>query len=212
MKVFLDWDDTLFNTRDFIKDLSLLFVPLGISSDVYTETRKHAYVMFDAITDVYDIELHLAQFVKNKADFDIIEAARLVDIFLEDTSKYVFADVRQFLENMKEKKVDCYILSFGQSDFQRKKIAGAGLNGYFRDVLIVQNEKYKTMAFFSEDSKESVWFFDDRVEYIDTMKQMLPWVKIVQVSRKEGRYHDDQSSATNGSIQSFENMTQALFM
>lgn len=194
MKVFLDFDDTLFNTRDFINDFSSVFVSLGISSEVYRETRKRAYTMFDTTTSVYDIDKHLAELAVHKPDFDTAQAKHLADVFLADTARYVFADVIPFFESMREKQVACYILSFGQSVFQRQKINGTGLQHYCKDIFIVQEEKSLSIAACAQDESERVLFVDDRAEYIAAMKKALPYVTTIQITRPEGRYQDASSA------------------
>ena len=42
MKIFIDFDDVLFNTKDFIRDIKIVFRRHGVSEDVFSETYKNA--------------------------------------------------------------------------------------------------------------------------------------------------------------------------
>ena len=193
MKIFLDFDDTLFNTKDFIRDFSDIFSSQGISRETYQATRKKAYRSFDSTTDVYDVDLHIDILKRQFSHFDTLQAKRSVDAFMQDTSAYVFPDVVPFLEEMKQQGNECYVLSFGQADFQMQKIQGTGLGAYFQGVMIVQDKKHVAIRSHMTHPHEPVWFFEDRADYIDDVKDFLPSVVVVQVSRLFGRYHDTQS-------------------
>ena len=42
MKLFIDFDDVLFNTRNFTKDIKILFLKHGIPENIFNETYKNA--------------------------------------------------------------------------------------------------------------------------------------------------------------------------
>ena len=208
MKVFLDFDDTLFNTKAFIEDFSGVFSDQGVSDELYRTTRRDAYRYYDATTSVYDIDEHVRILKEKIPDFDSVQAKKSVDRFLADTSKYVFADVIPFLDALQKNGIECFILSFGQEVFQRTKIAGTGLTPFFKEVMIVQSEKYRAIAAVVHDKEEKVWFVDDRAEYIDEVKVKLPWVRSVQITRVDGRYHDALSEKSDFLIQSFNDIVK----
>lgn len=211
MIVFLDFDDTLFNTRDFIRDFESIFTRRGIASDVYRKTHQSAYHLMEDGGSVYDVELHLQNVWTQDNDFDIDAVRQEVASFLENTSHYVFSDMRPFLKKAQEKNIHVYVLSFGQSDFQNKKIAGTGLGDYFEDVFVIQEKKDASIAAVMEKGiPEAVWFFDDRAEYIRDVKQAIPEVKTVQVSRPEGRYHDARSSSADFLIPDFSAIVEVF--
>ncbi|MDD5083788.1 MAG: HAD family hydrolase [Candidatus Moranbacteria bacterium] len=211
MRVFIDWDDTIFNTRDFVTDFSTVFTDNGVPFDMYKKTRQNAYRVLGDDTAIYDMEMHLSSIASQKIVFDTDAVRKSAAVFLQDTSRYVFPDIRLFFERAREKNIRVYVLSFGQSAFQNEKINGTGLREYFDEVFIVQEKKYVPIVLVMERSgDEPVWFFDDRAEYIDDVKKNIPAVKTVQVMRSEGRYQDVQSPSADFMIQDFDAIVKVL--
>lgn len=203
MKVFIDFDDTFFNTADFIRDYQGIFEGMGISSDMYQKTSHEAYHHTGNSIEVYDMEAHVRALSERVHGIKIDAVRQAIEVFLVDTSHYVFPEMKAFLEKARAANIKLYILSFGQSDFQRKKIQGTGLMEYFQEVFIVQEKKYAPILASIEHDEEVIWFFDDRAEFVSDVKDAIPTVKTVQVSRPEGRYHDDRSPSADFLIQDF---------
>lgn len=212
MKVFVDFDDTLFNTRDFIGEFQNVFEKCGVSTQLYQETHRLAYRLDTASSEsAYDKELHLSYILQKEPSIDT-ECLRLhLSDFLKDTSLFVFPDVIGFLNQMKERGAEVCILSFGQSDFQNQKINASGLTSYMREVFVTTEKKHLSIARAlalseSKEKQEPIWFFDDRAEYVDDVKSALPQVKTVQVMRLESRYHDQPSALADFSVKSFHDL------
>ncbi len=209
MKVFIDFDDTLFNTRDFVIDYSQLFVAAGLTPEVYEATYREAHRRMGESIEVYEAQTHTDTIAKQYPAIDIQTLKANVSEFLKDTSAYVFSDVKPFLEQTQRKGIQLYILSFGQSQFQSDKIAGTGLTSYFQDIFIVQEKKYEPIEAMMKrgDFDERVWFFDDRAEFVQDVNQRLSQVKTVQMMRPEGRYRDTRSPDADFIVSDFSQLT-----
>jgi FMN phosphatase YigB (HAD superfamily) len=208
MKVFIDFDDTLFNTSDFMNDYSQLFVAAGLTPEIYETTYKEAHRRMGKSIEVYEAQMHTDALARQYPDINIKTLRANIAVFLKDTSVYVFPDVKPFLEQAQKKRIQLYVLSFGQSQFQSEKITGTGLTPYFQEVFIVQEKKYEpiieVMKCCAPD--EPIWFFDDRAEFVQDVNRRLPQVKTVQVTRPEGRYRDNRSPDADFIVPDFSRM------
>ena len=210
MKVFLDFDDTVFNTRDFVQAFGSVFLRYGVPEDVYTATHEQSYRSIGEALPMYDEELQLRHIEALQQGFDIEGIREETQVFLQDTSRFVFPDMHSFLAKSQAKGVELYLLSFGGSLFQNKKIAGAGLERYFKEVFVVAGKKYVPIRDVMRDAAEPLWFFDDRAEYIEDVKGNIASVKSVQVMRPKRRYADEKSVLADFCISDFHTLTEAL--
>jgi len=195
MKIFLDFDDTLFNTRAFIEDMKGVFEECGIPKDLFDRSYQEIKVSFGKTERTYDFDVHLRK-LKESASFDEMCLREKVRTFVADSARYLFSDVADFVSLLRKNQCSLFILSFGTSEFQKEKIVGSGLGVSVEKIIITTDMDNKEMALkkeVSSDDKE-VWFFDDRMKYVESVKRVFPGIRTVLVKRKEGRYQDEPTS------------------
>lgn len=191
MKIFLDFDGTLFDTENaFKRDLFSVFVSCGISlemvEDVYEEMSKTRF--FGGF--MYSPQQH-AEALRKKNFLKIDEKKLLAEVscFMKgDLSRYVFSDSFGFLNSFK--KSELHILTFGEERYQKEKIAQSGVKKYVADVFVVQEEKSKTIARMCQEGGEKIFFLDDSLKMVSEMKRSLPWVQTILLSRPGRRRLD----------------------
>lgn len=193
MKIFLDFDDTLFNTRAFIEDMKGVFEECGIPKNLFNRSYQEVKIGFGETERTYDFDVHLRK-LKESVSFDEIYLREKIQAFVADSARYLFPDVVKFISFLKDRGCSLFILSFGTSEFQREKIVGSGLGAFVEKIIITSDEKEKALQkeVFSDDKE--VWFFDDRMKYVESVKRVFPGIKTVLVKRKEGRYQDEPTS------------------
>lgn len=119
MKIFIDFDDVIFNTRDFRIDFEKIFLQFGITADIFADNyynyppNKKNYPV-----KTYVLEKHLEKISKT-VSFDKVALEKSIRNFLIDTRKYVFSDVETFLKRFNSSEL--FLISHGKQDFQRKK-------------------------------------------------------------------------------------------
>ncbi len=200
MKAFIDFDDVLFNTKEFKKDLMAIFYSQGISRQLVYDT-----MYWD---EKYNLNKQL-KFLEKEYKIDRQKLKTKLDIFLQDLSKYVFPDVHDFLKTVGRENL--FIISYGHSDWQRLKISRAGLNNFFQDIFIGKDKARGILQFLNLDDKnkisEKTYFIDDRVEYIEKVKKQIPTITTILLKRKEGRYNDQKNKWCD---QEWENLKNKL--
>lgn len=211
MKIFLDFDDVLFNTKQFFADYQLVFARFGVSGEMFERTYAKARKNESGV-DGYKYDRHMSILAEEEGMQSAVVRAG-VDSFVQNLQQYVFPDVREFLKERKKNGDALYIISTGSPDFQRKKIVSAGLLEYFTEVAIAGEDKIPEFVRMMKNAHmgEKVWFFEDRTEHIGGIKQALPQVKTILVSRPEGRYHDAKTRWCDFEVHNLNEVREIIF-
>ncbi len=182
MKIFIDFDDVLFNTRDFKEDLLNVFIKNGITKEQFKESywgkTYNLERQIKAIEEDYGINA-------DKLEEDI-------DIFLRDLQKYIFVDVEDFLKSIGKENI--FLTSYGHKNFQEQKIKNSSLMNSFKKVVITHDTKsgiIKDIIQEEELGGETLYFLDDRIKYVEEVKNIFPDIRSILIKRPEGRYDDE---------------------
>lgn len=190
MKIFLDFDDVLFETKKFKEDYFKLFERHKISREVFDECY-YDHEQKSKNVRAYDPMKHIGR-ICERAQVDISKIKPQIEMFTKDTSRYVFSDVENFLKNFKRNEL--YIISYSLTNFQQAKIFNSGIAQLFERVEIVSESKAKAIEKnISQniiDSRDKIYFVDDRIEHIEIVKSKYPKCITILMKRTEGRYND----------------------
>jgi len=191
MKIFVDFDDVIFNTKEFVSDFKKIFQDNGVSQEVFNK-YYYGYPIKQkgGRLKKYDPWEHI-RLIKKELNIDVDKLKRDLIEFLNNAGAYVFHDVRGFLESFD--KGGLYLISYGRTDFQGLKISKSGVAQYFRKIIITDRLKSEPIKRIVENSDETMYFLEDRVEQIDDVKKNMPRIITILVKRKEGRYDDKRS-------------------
>jgi len=105
-------------------------------------------------------------------------------------TKLLFEDVIPFLEKQHEKGVRQSVLTFGDSDYQHRKLHISGLVDHLDDIRIANPEKYKVahLREMVEAGSEPITYFDDNPnELLSIYESGLP-VVLIRVLRDGGKH------------------------
>ncbi len=175
MKIFIDFDDVLFNTTSFIKEIKEIFNNHGISSEKFQESYI-SYPQKDKSGKLkkYDIRKHILILEKElKQNFSLLKQS--VENLMKDTSRFIFKDVESFLIKLNNKGL--YLVSYGANQYQKDKIYHSGISSYFKKIKIVDKLKAEAIQAIIKQSyinDEKIYFLDDRIEQVDNMKKIFP--------------------------------------
>jgi FMN phosphatase YigB (HAD superfamily) len=189
MKILIDFDDVIFNTKQFREDLISVFLESGISKEAYDESYYDP--SDDRIVKTYDPR---AQIERLDGKFDVNAEKLLNDInaFMKSAEKYVFEDVVSFIEFFG--KDNAYVISFGDIAFQEEKVNNSGIRRIVKGVTITDKLKAVAVSRMMEEKDEfpdkKIFFLDDRVEQIHDVKEKFPGIMTILVKRPEGRYQE----------------------
>lgn len=191
MLVFIDFDDVIFNSRDFKEDLKNVFLELGVSENLY----------FDSYYDpqdgrrvkVYDPRAQ-AQRIGDGHNIETEKMLRSVDVFMQDCSKYVFDDVENFIGKIGKENI-C-LLSYGDIYFQQEKINKSGIGSKIENIFVTDKLKSEKIEEIlnarNANPDQKIFFIDDRIEQIKDVKEKFSSIVTVFLKRPEGRYQEMQ--------------------
>lgn len=192
MKIFLDFDDVIFNAKKFRNDLIKVFNKHGITKQEF----ERSYYAFNrkerAGGEPYDPKSQI-NVLRKKYAINNAEFRRDVDAFLRDLSRYIFPDVEKFLQSFK--KNDLFLITYGHERFQKKKIKNSKIDKYFRKVLVCRDDKISVIMDicrqygFSPD-KEDIILIDDHPEQIEETEKKERIIKTFHMCRPQGRFSD----------------------
>ena len=167
MKIYIDFDRTLFDCDRFEKDFDCLLKEYNISKKDFVKYQSQCKGF-----NPYNI-LKLMNKEK-KIDKKIYKA---IDKLLIEASSYLFSDAIPFLEYLKSKGYPVIILSRGNYDFQTNKILSCNIDLYFDDIIVTLNHKGE----LNLDYANSI-FIDDREEEINNILEKNP-MRIIFIQR-----------------------------
>lgn len=200
MIVFIDFDDVLFDTASFKDAIKDIFLTAGLTDAQFQETYDRARV--SGGVHVYSGDAHL-EIVEH--DFGIKKETlkKLIGDFLSDTSMFIFDDAVPFLEMIQKKGKIC-LVSFGASSWQNKKVLNSGIAHYFDDIQIGARNKGTAISQTGLQSEKPAFFIDDRVDFIDQVKEKHPHIHTILMTREQCRYNDSPSGTTDSTVCTLE--------
>ncbi len=194
MNIFLDFDDTLFHTAHFREDMKKVFKDCGVNEELFQSTYESVKKTFaSGKIRTYDFDQHIREIVKRSSVKEESIRER-VDIFLQNAGEYFFDDAIDFCVSMRSVGASIYIVSYGTSNFQKKKVMASGIGKYVEGLCVGDIDKGKEIQNILSLSDEVIsWFVEDRIEHIQSVKEKNPSVQTILLKRTEGRYEDDMN-------------------
>lgn len=209
MKIFLDFDDVVFNTQAFLEKLQNIFMHFGVSRELFFQTYQEMK-SDDAIQGFcYSFQEHIQ---KAEQHVELAGDALLKELeaVMADTSDFLFPDVKNFLEFLRKNDAEIFILSFGDISFQGGKIAGTGIAPFITKNIITNQDKAEALLEEEIKPETNMWFFDDRVHFIKSVKEQFPMMNTVLVQRPEGRFQDVPNEFCDYTIASLQDGREIL--
>lgn len=167
MKIYVDFDKTLFDRDKFLEDFYCLIEKCGISRDKFNEYQNQ-FKNFNprGVLDLIDKEEGIDKHVYSK-----------VEKLIGSSSKYLFSDTIPFLKYLKNKKYPVIILTKGDYNFQMSKIVNSHINEYYDEIMITDKHKGELDIDYANGI-----FIDDRIAEIKSIMANNP-MRIISIQR-----------------------------
>ncbi|MFO7807654.1 MAG: hypothetical protein R6V40_04530 [Candidatus Moraniibacteriota bacterium] len=184
MKIFTDFDDTIFNTKRFKNDFVKVFNKNGISKEEFNRTYYN-----HSIREVggYDFEKQL-ELINWPSEFSRKKAIQDFKELIDGLNGYVFEDFYSFVKKFDRENL--FLISFGDSDFKNLKIKKSGVAQYFKEYKVVKEEGKGVFIKNCALEREKLFLIDDRPEQLRIAKEEVPQLVPIRIKRKEGRYNN----------------------
>lgn len=203
MKIFLDFDDVLFNTRDFAAAYKQVYANHGISAENFDLTYSEAGERSEINNYQFDVHMEI---LENRYEFDRVALQKDIENVLLRAPEFIFSDVHAYLDKWSQKGYDLHLVSFGTPGWQDRKVAASGILEHFQGVHIGEFDKGEVVAELIKDSDEQALFLDDRLCYLESVKSAVPEVSCVLMQRPEARYRDAATTVCDQIVTKMEDV------
>ena len=166
IKIYIDFDGTLFDTTKLYKQFLNVFHKYNIEKEYIEKYLNEAYEKdknFDTLSK---------KIIKdNNLDSKILD--ELNKIYSEDL---VFKDTIPFLEKY-SKKYNLILLTLGTKNYQQKKINASNISKYFKEIIITNTDKsklnidYSNGIFIDNNPKELEKFYNSKATHLIRIKR-----------------------------------------
>ena len=165
MKIYVDFDRTLFDCDKFLEDFYSIInkynIPKSLFKECQSQTKKYGFnpsIILDKLSEKYDFDKNIY---------------KDIDMLISNTSNYLFSDTINFLKYLKEKNYQVYVLTRGNSSYQREKIFNSHLEKYYDKLIVTMKHKGN----LNIDYNNSV-FIDDNIKEIESILKRKPYKMI----------------------------------
>ncbi len=194
MRIFIDFDDVIFNAKKFKKDLIKVFIKNGISRPEFNRSYRGFSGNPRRKPGCYDPQEQI-DFLSSEKDIDRKKLMKDIDSLMVDLKKYVFKDSYKFIKHFPKKEL--YLVTYGNKKFQEKKVRNSGIGKYFKRIVIINRPKADAIEKLIKRDKikkgEGLYFIDDRIGHVKNVKKKYPRAATFFIKRKEGRYKDKKN-------------------
>ncbi len=184
VKIFIDFDDVIFNTDRFKDGRIAIFKKHGIDKKTVLKT----YGELKAAGERYTISKHIRAVARKKRIASESGLDASFKRFMCNLTHYVFPDAHAFLGHYQKESL--YLLSFGDRVFQSQKIEKSGVKKYFKRIIITQGDKGSEIrairAAGKLTNKDIIVFIDNSDEHIQEVHSIKDVITI-QLLRRQGK-------------------------
>ena len=177
MKIYIDFDRTLFDCDKFLDKIFTLIDKYKISKEVFKECQNQCK---EKGFNPY----HILDLVKEKVPFDDKIYYEL-DTLIRSTSEYLYQDAKEFLEYVKSLNYEIIILTRGNSTYQREKIFNSRLDLWYNKLIVTMKHK----GTLKLDYANSI-FIDDNPKEIESILTQKPKM-VIRIQREKTKYYNE---------------------
>ncbi len=197
----LEWKNTKFVGGDFLKQPDLADKKHLLRTDtqkifdkIFELVKKERIYIFDLDHTLLNAKVLLNDLsLLLSGEFDMISEdiwnhfklkdEKLIKFLENHLEKYLFDGVVENLKKIKDRKI---LLTFGDIEFQKKKVEALGLDKVFDEVILTDEHKIDFLKDFVEKNKgEEIIFVNDNYNkrFLENaeIKKVIPEIKIFEV-------------------------------
>src|SRR3989344_1350984 len=178
-KLFIDFDDTLFDRNTFRQRLISLIKKQGFSDKEVEDGYKAVYK-----NNGYDgVWTHLEYLHKKVRPIDLEKATSDVDSLFLEAKKLLFPDALKFLRQIDRKKYEVNLITVGGLEFQKEKVKACEILSVFDNCYFTTEEKADMLAKLVGDK-----FFillEDKDEKIKSVRKRFPRALVIKAEKSK---------------------------
>ena len=166
MKLYIDFDGTLFDNSKLYKQFISIFKKYNISEKDINKLMKEKYQKHKC----FDI---LAKDLIDKYNLDISILNEIDNLYSKDL---IYSDVIPFLEKYYQNH-ELILLTIGNISYQQKKINSVDIDKYFKNIIITDKDKsklninYPEGLFIDNNPNELTKFYNSKARHLIRIKR-----------------------------------------
>ncbi len=177
IKIFMDFDGTLFDTSQFRDRIFDTFLKAGYQLQDIKTAR-----MLESMDYKYDPLRHLERLQKIKHTNQKLAESRIENLY-RIAPKLLYEDTFSFISGIDREKFELNILTLGDFDFQNSKIEHSGISDKFDNIYIADVQKWDYLANIVGAREEYV-IIDDRADTLEKIRMKFPKALCIQIIRQ----------------------------
>jgi len=154
MKFIFDFDDVLFHNTKLFKEhmymsLEKTGIPRNTAEEYYKTVRVNRFWLKD----------FLHHFSLEKSMYEKL---------LNESKNFTNKELVTLMKKLGRE--NCYIVTHGNEEYQRDKIRKAGIESFFSEIIVVQeNKKEAVEKICAKHKDEKVIFIDDKAHHFENL-------------------------------------------
>jgi len=197
MKIILDFDNTIFNTLLMLNEFLKVFQEAGFTEEEFWNNYEKTKEKMGGFDQEIFIDL-----LGNSSFFDKKKTKEKMDNILSRASNFIYPDFADFAKSFNKR--DLILLSYGVTDFQKKKIDKSKIASVLSEIIITSKSKDKSFKIIRQKYQgEKLFFIEDNGEQIDRVKKEFPEVIALKMERPQSRYIETKSELADYIIKDF---------
>ncbi|MBI4049841.1 MAG: threonylcarbamoyl-AMP synthase [Candidatus Doudnabacteria bacterium] len=191
MKIFLDFDGVLHDTRRMIDRTNTLLKKFGVDPQVWADSWEAMSQPDHYKVGLYTIEQHAQQYAKIRK----FNTRKFVEDYwkFHDGINYLHKETRDFIRRV-NKISEPTLLTHGDPEFQMRKITRSGTYKLVKKIVVVPSLKSRSIGKLLDKKALNV-LIDDNPFEVEEMKRSFPKVVVIHISRQILRHWTKPVSA-----------------
>lgn len=153
MKFIFDFDDVLFNTKEFLKHLYGCIEKAGVPRNIAEEYYK---------------KVGGTQFSLKKLLTYFSLRENLNEEILRESKSFINEELLKIVQKLG--KENCFIITHANKEWQLDKIKSTGVDSFFSEIIVVgESKKQAVEKICAQYVDEEVIFIDDKAKYFEDL-------------------------------------------
>lgn len=174
MTIVFDFDHTLLDTHRFKEAIVDKVAAFGPFVEDVRDAHERSMGRKEDRTGIYDPDRHVEFLRGSFPDEESVRKARTaIDAVLENTGDYLYPGAEDLLGRLKARGYRLILLTFGNEEWQKKKVGNSGISGYFDDVIATSGSKGEVLKEIACGG-EPVFVVNDNLRETRDMIEEMP--------------------------------------
>lgn len=178
IKLFIDFDNTLYDSRFLKKDLFEILQNQGFSEEEVLRAYEKASSNYQ-----YSPTNHLEELLKIKS-FNVKVTGAIIESLYLNAPEHLFKDSIRFLKSLDRKKFEVDLLTLGDTKFQKRKVEASGIVKYFDNIYYCKKQKWIFLKTLVKPS-EKFYLIDDRGDALFNISKDYKECVPIEINRTE---------------------------